>query len=61
MSFTVVASTASLNVNTIGLLTETAVAPFIGLTLTTVGAVVFATAEVPVVKLLVNGTTAFPA
>ena len=43
-SFTVVASTASLNVKTIGLLTETALAPFIGLTLTTVGTVVLATA-----------------
>jgi hypothetical protein len=61
VSFTVVTSTASLNVKTIGLFADTALAPFTGLTVTTVGAVVLATPEVPVVKLLVNGTTVFPA
>jgi hypothetical protein len=50
-----------LNVNTIALLTATALAWFAGLTLTTAGVVVFATPDVPVVKVLVKGTTAFPA
>jgi hypothetical protein len=58
--FTEVGSIASLKVSTIGLFTETEVAEFIGLTLTTVGSVVFGAPDVPVVKLLVNGTTAFP-
>jgi len=61
MLLTEVGSIASLKVKTIGLFTETALAPFSGLTLTTVGSVVFGAPDVPVVKLLVNGTTAFPA
>src|SRR6267154_5124807 len=59
--FTVVGSTILLKVKTTLLLTATPVAPFVGLTVATVGRVVSATPEVPVVKLLVNGTTAFPA
>jgi hypothetical protein len=43
------------------LFTDTSVAPFAGLTETTEGPVVTATPDVPVVKLLVNGMTAFPA
>jgi hypothetical protein len=50
-----------LNVNTIGLLTETEFAPNTGLTLTTLGVVVFAIPDVPVMKVLVNGITEFPA
>src|SRR6267154_3923253 len=59
--FTVVGSTILLKVKTTLLLTATPVAPFVGLTVATVGRVVSATPEVPVAKLLVNGTTAFPA
>ncbi len=52
---------ASLNVSTMLLFTATPVAPFAGLTLTTVGRVVLATPDAPVVNVLVDGTTAFPA
>jgi len=61
LPFTVVGSIVSLNVRTILLVTGTPVAPAAGFTLTTVGCVVFATLDVPVVKLLVNGVTTFPA
>src|SRR5690348_4700651 len=57
--FTVFGFTASLNVSTTGLFTATPVAPFAGLTEVTTGPVV--TATVPVVKLLLNGDTVFPA
>jgi hypothetical protein len=50
-----------LNVNAIVLLTETPVAPAAGLIAVTVGCVVFATPDVPVVNVLVSGTTVFPA
>lgn len=40
--------------------TDTLLAPFAGLTVSTDGVVVFAVGELPVVKLLINGTTAFP-
>jgi hypothetical protein len=61
MLFTVLGSRFLLNVNTTVLFTATAVAPLAGLTETTAGAVVSATPDVPVVKLLVKGTTLFPA
>src|SRR5580658_3069733 len=59
--FTVVASIASLNVSTTELPTRAALDPSLGLTLTTDGAVVFASPKTPVVKLLVKGETTFPA
>ncbi len=59
--FTVAASRASLNVTTMALATGTPVAPFTGLTAVTVGWFVFATPDVPVVKVLVKGATRFPA
>jgi hypothetical protein len=43
------------------LLVATPVAPFPGTTVVTVGCVVLATPDVPVVNVLVNGTTVFPA
>jgi len=50
-----------LNVKTTLLLTGTPVAPFTGLTDTTEGAVVSATPDAPVVKVLVKVVTVFPA
>jgi hypothetical protein len=58
---TVEPSIASLNVNTICAFTETAVAPFAGLTLTTDGFVVSDVPDALVVNVLVNGVTTFPA
>src|SRR5579872_115921 len=60
VSFAVVTSIASLKVSTTAPPTDTLLAPFAGLTVNTDGVVVFALGELPVVKLLVNGTTAFP-
>jgi hypothetical protein len=51
----------SLNVNTMLLLTGTPVAPFAGLVAVTVAAVVTGVPDVPVVNVLVNGVTVFPA
>jgi len=45
----------------IGALTDTPVAPLAGFALITDGCVVLAVPEVPVVKLLLNGTITFPA
>ncbi len=59
--FTVEPSMASLKVRTIGVPTDTPVAPFVGLTLATEGFVVSAVLDAPVVKLAVNGTNVFPA
>ncbi len=61
MLFTVAALMASLNVSTMALLVVTPVAPFPGLTAATVGLLLFATPVAPVVNVLVNGVTGFPA
>src|SRR5919198_4123365 len=59
-AFTLVGSSASLNVSTIVVFTGTPVALFSGLTDDTDGRVVSAVALVPVVKLLVKGEAALP-
>jgi hypothetical protein len=59
--FTVVMSMTSLKVSTTVLFTETLVAPFAGLTLTTEGPVVLAVPELTVVNAVVNGTITLPA
>jgi hypothetical protein len=59
--FTVVRSIGSLKVSTIVLPTVMPLAPFEGLTVDTEGRVVFCVPDVPVVKVLVNVVSTFPA